>query len=94
MELVSFSLSNYRSITSAYKLPIRRPTVLIGPNNEGKSNILRALVTSLQFLATLGGVRLRNDRITSVMRSSEIFDWTRDFPVSLQSKLPDGGNSL
>lgn len=90
MELVSFSVSNYRSITSAYKLPIRRPTVLIGPNNEGKSNILRALVASLQFLATLGGVRLRNDRITSVMRSRDIFDWTRDFPVSLQSKSPDG----
>lgn len=90
MELVSFSVSNYRSITSAYKLPIRRPTVLIGPNNEGKSNILRALVASLQFLATLGGVRLRNDRITSVMRSRDIFDWTRDFPVSLQSKSPEG----
>ena len=90
MELVSFSVSNYRSITSAYKLPIRRPTVLIGPNNEGKSNILRALVTSLQFLATLGGVRLRNDRITSSIRSRDIFDWVRDFPVSLQNKSPDG----
>lgn len=90
MELVSFSVSNYRSITTAYKLPIRRPTVLIGPNNEGKSNILRALVASLQFLATLGGVRLRNDRITSMVRSRDIFDWQRDFPVSLQSKQPDG----
>lgn len=90
MELISFSVSNYRSITSAYKLPIRRPTVLIGPNNEGKSNILRALVASLQFLATLGGVRLKNDRITSFIRSRDIFDWIRDFPVSLQSKSPDG----
>lgn len=90
MELVSFSVSNYRSITSAYKLPIRRPTVLIGPNNEGKSNILRALVASLQFLATLGGVRLRNDRITSVTRSRDIYDWLRDFPVSLHSKSPEG----
>lgn len=90
MELVSFSVSNYRSITSAYKLPIRRPTVLIGPNNEGKSNILRAMVASLQFLTTLGGVRLRNDRITSTIRPRDIYDWSRDFPVSLQSKSPDG----
>ncbi|MCB1864645.1 MAG: ATP-binding protein [Chromatiales bacterium] len=90
MEIVSFSVSNYRSITSAYKLPIRRPTVLIGPNNEGKSNILRALVASLQFLASLGGVRLRQDRITSVVRSRDIFDWGRDFPMSHQSKSPDG----
>lgn len=94
MELVSFSVSKYRSITTAYKLPIRRPTVLIGPNNEGKSNILRALVASLQFLATLGGVRLRNDRITSMVRSREIFDWQRDFPVSLQTKQPDGETVL
>lgn len=90
MELVSFSVSNYRSITSANKLPIRRPTVLIGPNNEGKSNILRALVASLQFLASLGGVRLNKDRITSVVRSRDTFDWPRDFPVSLQAKTPDG----
>ena len=90
MEIIAFSVSNYRSVTSAYRLPIRRPTVLIGPNNEGKSNILRALVASLQFLATLGGVRLRNDRITSQIRSKDIYDWTRDFPVSLQPKLPDG----
>jgi putative ATP-dependent endonuclease of OLD family len=90
MELVSFSVSNYRSITSANKLPIRRPPVLIGPNNEGKSNILRALVASLQFLASLGGVRLNKDRVTSVVRSRDIFDWPQDFPVSLQSKTPDG----
>jgi len=90
MELISFSVSNYRSITSAYKLPIRRPTVLIGPNNEGKSNILRALVVSLQFLASLGGVRLRNYRVTSVARSRDIYDWSHDFPMSLQSKHPDG----
>ena len=89
MELVSFSASNFRSVTSAYKLPIRRPTVLIGPNNEGKSNILRALVSSLQFLGSLGGVRLSNGRIASVIRPKEIYDWPRDFPVSLQEKTPD-----
>lgn len=90
MELVSFSVSNFRSVTSAYKLPIRRPTVLIGPNNEGKSNILRALVSSLQFLGSLGGVRLSNGRIASVVRAKEIYDWVRDFPVSLQAKSPEG----
>jgi putative ATP-dependent endonuclease of OLD family len=90
MELVSFSVSNYRSVTSAYRLPIRRPTVLIGPNNEGKSNILRALVSSLQFLGSLGGVRLNNGRISSVVRAREIYDWVRDFPVSVQTKSPEG----
>lgn len=50
MQLVAFSVTNYRSITKASKLPFRQKTVLIGPNNEGKSNILRALVTALEFL--------------------------------------------
>jgi hypothetical protein len=38
----------------------------------------------------LGGVRLRNGRITSIIRPRDIFDWARDFPVSLQAKFPDG----
>jgi hypothetical protein len=47
-------------------------------------------MSSLQFLAMLGGARLRNERVTSVSRRDEIFEWSRDFPVSLQSKTPDG----
>jgi len=43
----------------------------------------------LQFLTSLGGVRLSNGRITSVTRPKEIYDWARDFPVSLQTKSPD-----
>lgn len=58
MELVSFSVTNYRSITTAYKLPVKQATILIGPNNEGKSNILRALVTALEVLQSLGGRRI------------------------------------
>ncbi len=53
MKLVSFSVNNYRSITKAYRLPIRQSTVLLGPNNEGKSNILKALVTGLEVLSDL-----------------------------------------
>ncbi|MBZ2397816.1 hypothetical protein, partial [Erwinia amylovora] len=49
-----------------------------------------AMVASLQFLSLLGGVRLRHDRITSVVRPRDIYDWARDFPVSLQARNPDG----
>lgn len=90
MELVSFSVSNFRSITKAYKLPIRRSTVLIGPNNEGKSNILRALVIALEMLNRLGGVRIQRGRLRSLERFSALYDWARDFPVSLQRRSPDG----
>lgn len=90
MELVSFSVTNYRSITRAYKLPIRRSTVLIGPNNEGKSNILRALVTTLEMLSRIGGYKIQRGRFRSSERFREFYDWQRDFPVSLQNKSPDG----
>lgn len=90
MQLVSFSVTNYRSITTAYKLPFRQSTVLIGPNNEGKSNILKALVTSLGFLGALDRFRLFRGRVRMHSRDIGGYNWSKDFPVSLQDKLPDG----
>lgn len=90
MQLVSFSVTNYRSITTAYKLPFRQSTVLIGPNNEGKSNILKGLVTSLGFLGALDRVRLLRGRVRMPSRDVGGYNWSKDFPISLQNKLPDG----
>ena len=90
MQLVSFSVTNYRSITTAYKLPFRQSTVLIGPNNEGKSNILKALVTSLGFLGALDRFRLLRGRVRMHSRDVGGYNWSKDFPVSLQEKCPDG----
>ena len=47
MKLSDFSVVNYRSITTARKIKTNNMTVLVGKNNEGKSNILRALTLSL-----------------------------------------------
>jgi len=94
MELVSFSVSNYRSITTAYKLPIRQSTILIGPNNEGKSNVLRALVTALEVLQALSGRRISAGRLRSFrVDSRDTYYWPDDFPISLQEKRP-GGESV
>jgi AAA15 family ATPase/GTPase len=43
MKLKSFTVERYRSITKAKKIRLGRVTVLVGPNNEGKSNLLRSL---------------------------------------------------
>lgn len=95
MELVSFSVTNYRSITKAYRLPIRTSTVLIGPNNEGKSNILRALVITLDLLSRIGGSRVQRGRLrSSSERFSDSYEWQRDFPVSLQPKSQDGESAF
>src|SRR5262245_27059741 len=90
MKLVSFSVNNYRSITKAYRLPIRQSTVLLGPNNEGKSNILKALVTALEILSDLKLYKVRRGRIQSLRRDLGGYSWERDYPISLQSKHPTG----
>jgi putative ATP-dependent endonuclease of OLD family len=50
MKLVQFSATNYRSITSAHRITFKNITVLIGRNNEGKSNLLRALEAAMNLL--------------------------------------------
>jgi putative ATP-dependent endonuclease of OLD family len=92
MQLVAFSVRNYRSITTAYRLPVKQSTVLIGPNNEGKSNVLRALVTSLKLLQSLGSVRITAGRLLPGVNvaSGSIYKWLDDFPVSLQQSAPQG----
>src|SRR5690348_8902702 len=88
MQLVSFSVTNYRSITAAYRLPIRQCTILVGPNNEGKSNILKGLVTALGFLGALDRFRLHRGRLRMVNREVGGYSWAKDFPISLQAKHP------
>ena len=91
MKLVSFSVTNYRSITRAHRLPLSDSTILIGPNNEGKSNILEALVTALSILRELGRVTVQTSRIKMGFgRFRDLYDWDRDFPISLQEKKPSG----
>ena len=50
MRLVSFTVEKYRSITNAKKIGIDKSVTLVGPNNEGKSNLLRALVAAMNIL--------------------------------------------
>ena len=50
MELVNFSVTNFRSITTAHKISISETTILIGKNNEGKSNILKGLDIAMSAL--------------------------------------------
>ena len=88
MKLVGFSAKNYRSISTAYKLPLTDYTVIVGPNNEGKSNILKALGLALTLLTSGKYTRFRRTISTSHSnRAIERFDyeWERDFPINLQS---------
>ena len=46
--LQSVEVSNFRSIGQSFKIPLSKPiTMLVGPNNSGKTNILRLLAVLL-----------------------------------------------
>lgn len=79
MKLVAFSVQNYRSIKSTPRLELTEMTVLVGPNNEGKSNLLNALICALRLAQDApGGNRQR----LSPRRLP--YNYDRDFPVSLR----------
>jgi putative ATP-dependent endonuclease of OLD family len=95
MRLVTFSVQNYRSIKRAERLQLGNLTVLIGPNNEGKSNILRGLVVGMRLLSygAFTGSSRRSAPSGPIRRRDvldESYQWLRDYPVDLQSKIPAG----
>lgn len=92
MKLVSFTAKNFRSITDAYKLPLRDFAVLVGPNNEGKSNVLRAIVTALRILSRSEIYIPQRHAVRYRYGTDEAFDynWQRDFPVALRTDNPEG----
>jgi putative ATP-dependent endonuclease of the OLD family len=102
MELVKFAVHNYRSIKTPFTLQLSDLTVLVGPNNVGKSNILRALHTGLGVLVDMPE-RLsyaKFDGKSSVFLAaaygvlSRRYTWVDDFPVSLQHTKKDGHTEL
>lgn len=92
MKLSSFSVVNYRSITTARKIQTNNMTVLVGKNNEGKSNILRALTLAMDVMK-MYSIDPRALRFSSrVLRNR--YDWERDYPLSLQERNPNGFSSV
>ncbi len=89
MKLTKFSITNYRSITKAYKITISDFTVLVGKNNEGKSNILRALNVAMKMLEKYAQKYKYNSRYMPrdyYLRHEDLYFWERDFPIELQSR--------
>ena len=90
MKLKSFTVQKYRSITTAKKTTVGKTTILIGPNNEGKSNILRALVTAMRILTRERDTRFVTRRTRTTFYGRSGYDWDTDFPVALQQRQPSG----
>lgn len=101
MRLVAFSIKNYRSIQKTPRLAVDPTlTVLIGPNNEGKSNLLRGFATAMQILSLFKfetavaavGAKKGKPRAELEYRrfGRSIYDWDSDFPVAKQESHPEG----
>ena len=92
MKLSSFSVNNYRSITTAREIQTHNMTVLVGKNNEGKSNILRALSLAMDIMKMYADEPRSLNFVPRFFRGR--YNWERDYPVSLQEKNPNGFSSV
>lgn len=93
MKLVSVSVKEFRSIQNASKLPFSEFSVLLGPNNEGKSNILAATVFTLGLLSQ-GNYEYRRQHLRYRYDELGSYTWKRDYPVGKQSSKPNGSSEV
>ena len=96
MKFVSFSVEMYRSLLKKCELNISQLTTIIGPNNEGKSNILRAIVTAVKTLEAISeqDATMYKEGNALVLRMwgrhGDMYNWERDYPLS---KRKNGNSS-
>jgi len=81
MQLTSFTVCNFRSISGSHTIDVSDFTVLVGKNNEGKSNILRALDTAMSLLRDHSRNRAGYRRY-----GASDYKWKRDFPIQSQNR--------
>ena len=91
MKIVSFTVKNYRSIVEAHKIILDNYNVMLGKNNEGKSNILRALSVCLSCINDYRHFKYMAYRDFKIYNKT--YDWENDFPINLR-KRKNGRKSI
>ena len=98
MQIARFRVERYRSIKKAESIDLTTLTVLVGPNNEGKSNILRALVVGLDALSAVTqltrSTRPRPGVLQGRLDDFNSYKWERDFPIELQNSTPKASSTF
>jgi predicted ATP-dependent endonuclease of OLD family len=99
MRINRFNVQRFRSIIGSETIELHDYNVIIGPNNEGKTNILDALMMSINTIT--GELRKPRRRIVDVSTFARRIDtnrfrynWIRDYPISLQSEDEDSEESM
>ena len=86
MKLITFSVTNYRSITKAHRISLEDITILLGKNNEGKSNILKAISVAMSMIENRHSYERDFIRELYIRDSRAPYIWKRDFPVIYQNR--------
>lgn len=96
MRVRQFRLERYRSILKSEAMDLRTMTVLVGPNNEGKSNILRGLVVGLRAISDIGaGTPYPNrGRGRRDEHDFETYAWDTDLPDTVRQTKPNSATVL
>lgn len=90
MKLTYFSIQDYRSIAKATLQGLQTTVILIGPNNEGKSNVLQGLNACLSLLQSGQTISMGAAGQIKLPFGRNVYDWSTDFPVPKQLKNPTG----
>jgi putative ATP-dependent endonuclease of the OLD family len=98
MKLKSIAVQNYRSIVKTTKLELDPGlTVILGPNNEGKSNLLRAIKLVMECFRAIGSGNypVRSSPDGPLIRvPHRAYDWGLDFPLAAQERDSSGNSTL
>ena len=84
MRLRTFYVKSYRSIVEATLDDIHNFCAIVGPNNAGKSNLLRAIFVALSVALDGDFQRARRNRQYSYAYKGENYNWSRDIPAGLK----------
>lgn len=88
MKLIRFTAEKYRSLVRKCDVAISQMTTIVGPNNEGKSNILRGIVTAVKALEVVASelsiLQKKGDALFLRNRWTlrGLYDWDQDYPMS------------
>lgn len=86
MKLTKISIQNYRSITSVKSIPIENYCIILGKNNEGKTNVLNAINLAMVTLKSKAMDIYDSKQLYKEYRKYK-YSYDRDYPITLkQSK--------
>lgn len=87
MRISCFEVSNFRSITKKQTIEFGNYNVIIGVNNIGKSNLINALVLTLDLLKKSSyGRLLKGTHRGAIYTDRNHYDRERDFPLTIKKE--------